>query len=64
MILSYNVSDEKIFLFFSLLGNSINELVLLSGPWRMAHCWGGHKDGRYNETQECERAKGCLLPVE
>src|SRR6266702_311328 len=30
-ILSENVSDEKIFLFFSLLGKSIPHLVLLSG---------------------------------
>jgi len=29
-ILSENVSDEKIFLFFSLLGKSIPHLVLLS----------------------------------
>src|SRR6266568_4893431 len=33
-ILSENVSDEKIFLFFSLLGKSIPHLVLLSGHWR------------------------------
>jgi hypothetical protein len=31
MILSQNVDDEKIFLFFSLLGNSIPNLVHLSG---------------------------------
>jgi hypothetical protein len=30
MILSSHVSDEKIFLFFSLLGNSIPNLVRLS----------------------------------
>jgi len=35
MILSENVSDEKIFLFFSLLGNSIPYLVRLSGLRRM-----------------------------
>jgi len=35
MILSENVSDEKIFLFFSLLGNSIPHLVRLSGRRRM-----------------------------
>jgi len=34
MILSENVSDEKIFLFFSLLGNSIPYLVRLSGHRR------------------------------
>jgi len=34
MILSENVSDEKIFLFFSLLGNSIPYLVRLSGQRR------------------------------
>src|SRR6266566_5177025 len=36
MILSSHVSDEKIFLFFSLLGNSIPNLVRLSGQ-RRAH---------------------------
>ncbi len=36
MILSSHVSDEKIFLFFSLLGNSIPNLVRLSGR-RRAH---------------------------
>jgi hypothetical protein len=35
MILSQNVDDEKIFLFFSLRGNSIPDLVLLSGLRRM-----------------------------
>src|SRR6266704_403292 len=35
-ILSENVSDEKIFLFFSLLGKSIPHLVLLSGQWDTA----------------------------
>jgi hypothetical protein len=35
MILSSHVSDEKIFLFFSLLGNSIPNLVRLSGLRRM-----------------------------
>jgi hypothetical protein len=35
MILSQNVADEKIFLFFSPLGNSIPDLVLLSGLRRM-----------------------------
>jgi hypothetical protein len=35
MILSQNVDDEKIFLFFALLGNSIPDLVLLSGLRRM-----------------------------
>src|SRR6266566_5156600 len=34
MILSENVFDEKIFLFFALLGNSIPHLVLLSGRRR------------------------------
>jgi hypothetical protein len=34
MILSSHVSDEKIFLFFSLLGNSIPNLVRLSGHRR------------------------------
>jgi hypothetical protein len=34
MILSSHVSDEKIFLFFSLLGNSIPNLVRLSGRRR------------------------------
>jgi hypothetical protein len=34
MILSSDVSDEKIFLFFSLFGNSIPDLVRLSGRWR------------------------------
>src|SRR6266567_6770026 len=34
MILSENVFDEKIFLFFALLGNSIPHLVRLSGHWR------------------------------
>ncbi len=34
-ILSENVSDEKIFLFFALLGNSIPHLVRLSGQRRM-----------------------------
>jgi hypothetical protein len=33
-ILSYDVSDETIFLFFSPLGNSILNLVLLSGQRR------------------------------
>jgi hypothetical protein len=33
-ILSYDVSDETIFLFFSPLGNSILNLVLLSGRRR------------------------------
>ncbi len=33
MILSENSSDEKIFLFFSLLDNSIPDLVRLSGRW-------------------------------
>src|ERR1700726_4767870 len=33
MILSHEMSDEKIFLFFSLLGNSILNVVLLSGQW-------------------------------
>jgi len=35
MILSSHVSDEKIFLFFSLLGNSIPNLVRLSGRRRV-----------------------------
>jgi hypothetical protein len=35
MILSSNVSSEKIFLFFSRLGKSIPDLVRLSGPRRM-----------------------------
>jgi hypothetical protein len=35
MILSENVSDEKIFLFFSLLDNSIPHLVRLSDLWCM-----------------------------
>jgi len=40
-ILSENVSDEKIFLFFSLLGKSIPHLVLLSGRRRTtAHDYG------------------------
>jgi len=34
-ILSENVSDEKIFLFFALLGNSIPHLVRLSGQRHM-----------------------------
>jgi hypothetical protein len=34
MILSQNVDDEKIFLFFSLLGNSIPNFVRLSGRRR------------------------------
>src|SRR6266699_3495131 len=34
MILSENVFDEKIFLFFALLGNSIPHLVRLSGRRR------------------------------
>jgi hypothetical protein len=34
MILSENVFDEKIFLFFALLGNSIPHLVRLSGRGR------------------------------
>ena len=34
MILSSHVSDEKIFLFFSLLSNSIPNLVRLSGRGR------------------------------
>jgi hypothetical protein len=38
MILSSHVSDEKIFLFFSLLGNSIPHLVRLSGLRRMTLC--------------------------
>jgi transposase len=32
-VLSYDVSNEKIFLLFSLLGNSIPHLVRLSGQW-------------------------------
>src|SRR6266567_1404070 len=39
-ILSENVSDEKIFLFFSLLGKSIPHLVLLSGLRRMTFQFG------------------------
>jgi hypothetical protein len=35
MILSSHVSDEKIFLFFSPFGNSIPNVVLLNGLWRM-----------------------------
>jgi len=35
-ILSENVSDEQIFLFFALLGNSIPHLVRLSGQERIA----------------------------
>jgi hypothetical protein len=40
MILSSHVSDEKIFLFFSLLGNSIPNLVRLSGRRRMTFQFG------------------------
>ena len=35
MILSYDIGDEKIILFFALLGNSIPHLVHLSGQRRM-----------------------------
>jgi hypothetical protein len=35
LILSSHVSDEKIFLFFARFGNSIPNLVRLSGLWRM-----------------------------
>jgi hypothetical protein len=39
MILSSHVSDEKIILFFSLFGNSIPNLVRLSGRRRMDYWW-------------------------
>jgi len=38
MILSYDVGDEKIILFFALLGNSIPYLVHLSGMGRITTC--------------------------
>ncbi len=55
MILSENVFDEKIFLFFALLGNSIPHLVRLSGRRRTVPNEKG-REGLYlwRKDRKCE----------